>query len=201
MVSPADSRPEDHFARLIDRAHGGCKVALGIITEYFRRYLLVLSVGQIPPDLQAKAGASDLVQDTLLEACAAFGRFQGRTKAELHAWLRQIHDRNLADFKRRYRDAEKRRAEREVAVDAALVRSLADRRPTPAEEAVESEQARRLAAAQAELSARDRLVLDLHVVRKVSYEEVAQAVGCSPEEAKKLCVRALRALAHALHDR
>ena len=65
-------------------------------------------LARLDPDLAAKGGGSDLVQDTLLGAYRDFATFHGRSRDELHAWLRKILENNLAVFRRRYRGTRKR---------------------------------------------------------------------------------------------
>jgi RNA polymerase sigma-70 factor (ECF subfamily) len=47
--------------------------------------------------LQSKIDASDIVQQTMLDAFAKRDQFRGSTDGELLAWLRQILKNNLAD--------------------------------------------------------------------------------------------------------
>ena len=77
----------------------------------------------IGPELQAKLGASDLVQDTFLEAQRHLGVFRGQTKAETTAWLRKILECRLANIRRSYLATEKRAANREVTIDTLLASS------------------------------------------------------------------------------
>ena len=58
--------------------------------EKFRDYLLVLARAHLASQLRAKLDASDAVQQTLLRAHTGRGQFNGRTEAELAAWLRRI---------------------------------------------------------------------------------------------------------------
>ena len=69
---------------------------------------------QVETWLRRKVDASDLVQETMLEACRDFERFEGCTEQEWLAWLRKIMAHNAADFVRRYRGTAKRAAGREV---------------------------------------------------------------------------------------
>src|SRR5258708_28745764 len=62
----------------------------------FRDYLKVLASAQLDPRLQRKLDASDLVQQTLLEAHRDMEQFRGETRGELAGWLRRILARNLA---------------------------------------------------------------------------------------------------------
>jgi DNA-directed RNA polymerase specialized sigma24 family protein len=64
--------------------------------ERFRSYLRLLARLHLNPRLQARLDASDVVQQTLLQACRALPHFRGRTEAELTAWLRQILAHTLA---------------------------------------------------------------------------------------------------------
>src|SRR5262252_7626173 len=68
--------------------------------EQFRSYLLLLARVRLDPMVRAKVGASDIVQQTLLEAHRDRAHFRGRTVGEQAAWLRQILARNLANVVR-----------------------------------------------------------------------------------------------------
>ena len=68
--------------------------------ERFRAYVLLLARVQLGPMVQAKVGASDVVQQTLFEAHRDLAQFHGRTVSEKVPWLRQILARNLANVVR-----------------------------------------------------------------------------------------------------
>jgi RNA polymerase sigma-70 factor (ECF subfamily) len=53
------------------------------------------------------SSSSDVTQQTLMEACQAFGRFTGTTEPEFTAWLKRIHDHNLLDAGRKHQVARK----------------------------------------------------------------------------------------------
>src|SRR5829696_9456278 len=99
-------------------ARGGSPEALGDALEACRAYLLKIAEADLDPALRAKGGASDLVQQTFLEAQRDFGRFAGGSEEELLAWLRQLLRNNLANFARDYRRTGKRRLDRERLLDA-----------------------------------------------------------------------------------
>src|SRR5262245_50318676 len=100
-------------------ARAGSQEALGLALEACRNYLLLIAERELDPDLRAKGGASDLVQETFLEAFRDFSRFHGTSEVELLAWLRQLLLHNLANFARRYRDTAKRQVGREVPLHGA----------------------------------------------------------------------------------
>src|SRR5205085_1973725 len=79
-----------------------------------RTYLLAVARQSLGPALQAKGGASDLVQDTYLEAQRLFPRFGGASNAELRAWLRCLLLHKAAKLGRRYHSTRKRQLSREV---------------------------------------------------------------------------------------
>ena len=72
-------------------------------------YLLVIANRELDPQLNSKGSASDLVQETFLEAQRDFAGFHGSSEAEWRGWLRQMLVHNLANFVRRYRDTDKRK--------------------------------------------------------------------------------------------
>src|SRR5438270_4361661 len=102
---------------LLRGARAGDAATLGRLLELYRRYLGLLARVQIGQRLQGKIDASDLVQETFLEAHRNFPRFRGTTEAELVSWLRQILAAKLADLLRRYLGTQGRdvRLERDLA--------------------------------------------------------------------------------------
>src|SRR3954451_18258751 len=112
--------PMDQTVRWLLEARQGSGEALGQLLESFRAYLLLIAQRELDPDLRAKGGASDLVQETFLEAQRDFPNFRGDTEAELMGWLRQMLLNNLASFSRRFRATAKRRLACEISLEADL---------------------------------------------------------------------------------
>jgi RNA polymerase sigma-70 factor, ECF subfamily len=82
--------------------------------ERFRSYLLLMARIKLDRRLCGKLDASDVVQQSLLEAHQALASFRGDDTAAQAAWLRQIPARNLAnvvrDLTRGKRDVRRERA-------------------------------------------------------------------------------------------
>src|SRR4051812_46159075 len=70
-------RPDDRNIVSIRRARAGSHEALGQLLDGCRGYLLRIARDELDPRLQAKGGASDLVQETFLEAQRDFAAFTG----------------------------------------------------------------------------------------------------------------------------
>jgi RNA polymerase sigma-70 factor, ECF subfamily len=168
--------------------------------DRYRAYLHLLARVQIDRRIQAKVDASDVVQQTLVEAIQGWGGFRGESDAERAAWLRQILAHNLANT---FRDLgrEKRDVRREQSIHAALEQSsaclaswLAADQSSPSQKAVESEQAVQLANALANLPEAQREALTLHHLSGWTLEQVAQELERSPAAVAGLIKRGLRAL-------
>jgi hypothetical protein len=91
--------------------------SLGRALEKCRPYLLSVANDEIASDLTSKAGASDIVQDTMLEASRDIDQFDGQSEHELKGWLRRILRNNLANFVRSFKTSDKRRINLEVSLD------------------------------------------------------------------------------------
>ena len=125
---------------LIERCRQGDPTAREQLFDIYRPYLHLLAQGQLGRHLRAKCDASDLVQQTLLEAHRDFSGFQGTQEVELLAWLRRILAHNLFNEARRFA-ARQRDASREVSMEQVqtgleqssmtLGRCLADNGPSP----------------------------------------------------------------------
>ena len=101
---------------LLALARAGEGAALGQLLEQHRGYLALLARLQIGRRLQGKVDASDLVQETFLEAHRNFGLFRGSNETAFVGWLRQILATNLAQSCRHYFGTQRRdvRLERET---------------------------------------------------------------------------------------
>jgi RNA polymerase sigma-70 factor (ECF subfamily) len=182
----------------LEAARAGSPEALGQALEAYRRYLLLVAQRNLDPQLQAKGGASDLVQETFLEAQHDFGQFHGTTEEELLAWLRRLLLNNLSNFARRYRDTDKRAVARELALPSdgstAGTGGVAGPDPTPSAMAMEREQAQALQRALTRLPAEYRRVIELRYQEGKSFEDIGRLLNKTPDAARKLWSRAMERL-------
>ena len=74
--------------QLLADARGGRSESLGRVLELNRTFLALLARTHIDVHLQGRIDASDLVQETFLDACRDFDHFRGSSVGEWAAWLR-----------------------------------------------------------------------------------------------------------------
>jgi RNA polymerase sigma-70 factor, ECF subfamily len=194
--------------QLLAEARGGRHESLGRALELNRTYLTLLARTQIDLHLQGRVDASDVVQETFLDACRDFDHFRGSSLGEWLAWLRQILIFNLARVVERQVAAQKRSTRREVSLEqqvAVMDRSsarieiaLIGRSSSPSSQAQRSERAARVADQLARLCSDYREVLVLRNLEGLPFSEVAQRMGRSAGAVRILWVRAVDQLRQLL---
>ena len=193
------AKPPKEVTRWLAAARGGSSEALGQVLETCRGYLLGIAGRRLGADLRSKGGASDLVQQTFVDAQCQFERFRGESEKELLAWLRQILVHNLAQFQRRYRDTGKRDLGREVplfgeASSTAGGADLATQTPSPSEQMIAREQTEAVQQALEHLPEELRQVLALRHDEQLTFEQIGRRLGRSTSGARALWLRAVERL-------
>jgi RNA polymerase sigma-70 factor (ECF subfamily) len=172
----------------------------------FRDYLLVLARGQLNNQLAGKIDASDVVQQTLLEAHRDLPNFRGTSDAELAGWLRQILARNLVNVHRDHcRD--KRDVRREHRLEEELEKSsmrleacLPQPGPSPSEHAMRNEQLLLLSSALCALPVAQREAVELRHLHGWSVNDIAVQMRRSPVAVAGLLHRGLTQLRGLLRE-
>src|SRR5581483_9500690 len=111
---PLSPVPANELETWIEAARGGSAEALGRVLQACRPYLLAIAERELPAELRAKCGASDLVQDAFLKVNDEFQRFVGTRQDEVLAWLRRVLLNHLANVREHYQSTRKRQVGREV---------------------------------------------------------------------------------------
>jgi RNA polymerase sigma-70 factor, ECF subfamily len=201
-AEPTGADGTDPVASWLTEARAGSPEALGRLLDACRRYLLQVANGEMESRLQTKFGASDLVQETYIEAQKIFDRFGGRSPAELRAWLRAILLNKLATATRQYRDTAKRQLGREVAIDPDASRPIDPAAPmaTASSIMIREERIESLMTALGRLPEDYRQVIVWRQVENLSFEEMATRLGRSVDAVRKLWWRALQQLQGELGD-
>lgn len=81
---------------LLNEARKGDGASLGLLLRNYFRYLNSVSRNHLDVRIGARVSASDIVQETLLEAHRDFGKFSGGSIEEFTGWIRRILFNNLA---------------------------------------------------------------------------------------------------------
>jgi RNA polymerase sigma-70 factor (ECF subfamily) len=172
--------------------------------ERFRSYLLLLARMKLDRKLRSKLDASDVVQQTLLEAHQALESFRGNDSAAQAAWLRQILARNLVnavrDLTRAKRDVRKERALK-TDLDASASQLdgwLASEQSSPSQKMERQERALLLAEALAQLPESQRDAVMLRHFQGMTLAEIAEQLDCTTAAVTGLLQRGLKNIRKSL---
>jgi RNA polymerase sigma-70 factor (ECF subfamily) len=192
----------------IEAARAGDFAILGRLLESYRNYLHLLARIEIGRRLQGKIDASDVVQETFLDAHRYFPGFRGQAEAQLAHWLREILAGTLANVVRRYLGTQARdvRLERALVADLdqssnALVQLLVDPHSSPSQHAIQKEQTYQIAEALASLPEDYQTVIVLRHLEELTFPQVAERMGRSLDSVEKLWLRALPRLRRAFAEK
>lgn len=192
---------------LIKEARAGDGATLGRLLESYRNYLRLLAQIEIGRRLQGKVDASDVVQETFLEAHSHFPAFLGQAEGQLTQWLRAILAGTLANVIRRYLGTQARdlRLERDLAADldqstCALGQLLIDPHSSPSEQAQRGEQTLLVAEAMSCLPKDYQTVLMLRHMEELTFPQVAVRMGRTVDSVEKLWLRGLTRLKQAFGE-
>ena len=172
----------------------------------FRPYLQMLARLEFDDILRSKLDASDVVQQTLLEAHQSLAEFRGKGDPEKAAWLRRILTRNLADELRKFHRL-KRDVRLEASLQAALNEStarlekwLAIEGGTPSDDAIAHERLVALAAALLELPEDQRTAVELHHLQGCPSAVIAQRMVRTEIAVAGLLRRGLKRLRELIRE-
>ena len=190
---------------MLRTAKEGGPAERGALLDQYRNYLRLLARVHVGPKLQGKVDASDVVQDTLLDAHEHFGRFSGTSERQLVHWLRTILAARVANLLRHYFGTKGRdiRLERRLELDlnrasSVLEADFADSVSTPSQGASRREQQVILADALEQLPADYRDVIVLRHLEDLPFSAVAARMNRSLDSVEKLWVRGLAQLRRIL---
>ncbi len=171
-----------------------------VTLEKCRAYLKLLASTQVDRLSQQQVDASDLVQQTMLDAVKRKDQFRGTSEAELLAWLRTILSNNLVDAIRHFGRA-KRDVGRNVSVNADIsesfwrIEALAiEPGASPSQRAVTNELLLKLPAALDSLPEQQRQAILLHHLQGLKLSETARELGKSEAAVGGLLHRGLKRL-------
>lgn len=176
------------------------------LLERHRAYLMLLARARILPVNGRRVDASDIVQQTLMDAFSKREQFRGSSEAELTAWLREILKNNLLD-ELRHEQCEKRDIRREKLlgeiIDESMTRAdvwLAAVQSSPSQRVSKEEDLLRLSEAMELLPVAQREAIVLHHLQGLKLAEVAKQLGRSEPAVAGLLFRGLNKLHQQLSE-
>ena len=192
-------------AELREQLQLGNPAALDLIARQHRPYLRKVIESRLDDRLSARVDASDLIQETLLEACQRVKKDNADPPMPLRLWLRQIAIDRIKMAERRHLHTKKRGTGREVVLpdrsSIMLARQLFGTRSPEGQPEARFAQAEIIVAvrkALKELSDTDREILTMRTFENLSYEEIEIIVGVSAAACRKRYGRALLRLSKLL---
>lgn len=174
--------------------------------ERFRSYLKLLAHTQLDSQLGQRIDASDIVQQTLLDAVKQTDKFLGTSEPEFLAWLRKILSHNLVDAFR-FHGRAKRDISRQRSLDDDLSKSfrrinaLADSCASPSQRAATNEQILALPEALEQLAVNQREAIILHHLQGLKLSETSRRMQKSEAAVCGLLHRGLKRLHELLGER
>jgi RNA polymerase sigma-70 factor (ECF subfamily) len=190
---------------LLDLAIQGDREALGRLLETQRADMHRVAERQLDARIAVRVDASDVIQQTFLEAYRSFPQFAGRDPRELVAWLRSILDHKVAAAIRNHALLQKRNVGRERSLDdshgggAPLKADLDAPVSSPSQKAIRGEEAERLAEALAALPDDQREAVRLRHLEGWPLADIARHLGRTPAATAGLIKRGMKALRRELH--
>jgi RNA polymerase sigma-70 factor (ECF subfamily) len=196
-----DSVPPDE---LLEQALRGDREALGRLLDAQRAPLHRLARRQLEWRIAARVDASDVIQQTFLEAYRSFPQFDGQNPGELAAWLRTILDHKVATAIRDHTLLQKRNVGRERSMDdsaagAPLKQELDAGLSSPSQKAIRGEEAVRLSQALTALPDDQREAVRLRHLEGWAVADIARQLGRTPAATAGLIKRGMHTLRLQMH--
>jgi RNA polymerase sigma-70 factor (ECF subfamily) len=168
--------------------------------EARREYLRLLAERQLQGRVAVRVDASDVVQQTFLEAHQSFSQFLGQAEPEWNAWLETILGHKVARTIRDHAEAQKRDVRREQPLanpasgDSGPQPTPAAGTTSPSQRAMRREDVERLTRALEELPADQRDAVRLRHLEGWSLADIARHFGRTPAATAGLIKRGMQAL-------
>lgn len=175
---------------LLDRARRGDAAALDRLVERCLPPLRRWAHGRLPGALRGPQETADLVQNAVVATLARLDGFEVRHQGALQAYLRTAVLNQIRDLVRQ----QKRRPS-----TTELPEAVADKQPSPLDQAIGAENVLRYEAAVDRLSQPDQEAIIGRLELQYSYEELAVVLGKPSADAARMAVtRALKRLAEEM---
>jgi RNA polymerase sigma-70 factor, ECF subfamily len=201
-LSGIESEASSAWRQQLANAQNGDREALGSLLQSYWQSLWSHAANQLDLTLISKKSASDLVQDTFLEAHNSIAEFRGSTPKELHGWLQSILINNLRDTWRKHLNTQKRQVQKEVRLEHERYPSRLEDRSliSPINWTIEQERQARVMSVMAQLPEHYQEVIRMRHFESMTFENIALVIIKSPDAARQIWYRAVELFAEALRN-
>lgn len=191
--------------RLLERARGGDQAAFEELFKRHRARLRRAIAMRIDRRVAARVDASDVLQETYLEAFNRLPKYLQQQGMPFYLWLHWIAREKVLGLHRRHLGAEKRTVHHEVPLmpvdsSAAFVSGIVGRGPSPSQELAKVELAERLRMALGQLDDDERDLILWRHFEQLSARDMAQLLQITEAAASKRYIRAVERLRKLLLD-
>ncbi len=186
-------RELDETKILLDRHCAGDREAFEDLFARHREYLHLVVQLRMSADVQTRMDASDVIQESQLEALRRFDDYLVRRPMPFKLWLRHTAQECLIRMRRMHVNAQVRSVNREVPLpeqSSVLLAAQALANTTPSQLVIQEELAGNVRRAMAELSEMDQEILLIRNYEGLSIDESAQVLGIERDAARKRHTRA-----------
>ena len=161
---------------LLQRAKGGDQGAYNKLFDRHRDRLRFYIDVRLGKKLRQQVEASDIVQETLLQAHRSFDSFDNSEQSSFLAWLYRIADNRMRDLSG-HLNAQKRSPGVPVLRGTEVSKEIQAQQRGPATEAAWDEEKARLLEALDEIESSDKELLLLYFLSEMSYQQIADQLS------------------------
>lgn len=195
----------DETRKLLERARAGDPSAFENLFKRHRVPLLKAIVMRMDRRVAARVDASDVLQDTYLEAFRRLPKYLEQEGMPFYLWLYWIAREKVIGLHRHHLGAGKRTVQHEVPLmpvdsSAEFVSGLIGKLPSPSQELARVELAERLRVALGQLNAEERDLILWRHFEQLSARDMAQLLHITEAAANKRYIRAVERLRKILQD-
>lgn len=189
---------------LIDKARAGDRSAFDALFERYVSELRRFVDLRLDPRIRSRVSASDIVQDTQLEAFQRFVDYCKRRPMPFRVWLRKNAYERLLNVRRDHVETAKRAVGREQSLidqsSVLLAKRMSGSLASPSEQVSQLEYREMIARKIQSMNEDDRNVLLMRHVDGMTHQEIACILGIEHAAARKRYARALVRLEAMLRD-
>ena len=188
------------------QAEGGDGAAVRWLLDRYRDRLRRMIALRLDDRLSPRLDASDVVQETLMEAAQKLETYLRERPLPFYPWLHRLASERLALAHRHHLRTLRREADREqpgglpwgLGAGPRLVDALAASGTTPSGHLIREEDRREIWRALGDLSQQDREILVMRYLDQIAFGEIGAILGISEGTARMRHYRALQRIGHLL---